>query len=121
MRSDMVSLNPGKVAAQACHAANKFVKSCTYKKSLKEWEEQSDGQGFGTTIVLDAKYLSDIIDTIEEIKDGADFLDAGIVLDQTYPVRDGEVTHLIPVKTCGYVFGKKEALSPYLSKFELYP
>ncbi|MFA7408380.1 MAG: peptidyl-tRNA hydrolase [Anaerolineaceae bacterium] len=106
MRTDLASMNPGKACAQACHAANMFVHEVESRFSerdrhdLIDWSKQTI-QGFGTTIVLGADW-----DTIAEkvhfaINDG--FV-AGIVRDPTYPIRDGEVTHLIPLDTCAYIF-----------------
>lgn len=134
MRSDMDSLNAGKGMAQAAHAANDMVKrirginekssrkgGCsTIKSYLDIWEEQAGG--FGTTIVLDI-YNEDILKLkVNAIQDNENKRNmAGIVHDPTYPVRDGEVTHLVPVNTCGWVFGDREELSMLMEQFDLHP
>lgn len=111
MRTDMASMNPGKGMAQAAHAANafthKFADDHEYVDDVERWlgEAYLDGaQGFGTTLTLaveSERELREVIGSAQE-----DGFPAGLVLDNTYPVRDGKVTHLIPVFTCGYVFTK---------------
>lgn len=116
MRSDMTSLNPGKMAAQASHAANQFTfemdrhfedsrresDSPFAPQDVETYAEWLGERGFGTVIVLDCHTEQKLDLAINEsIADG---YAAGMVFDPTYPVRDGEVTHLIPVITCGYVF-----------------
>lgn len=64
MRNDMESLNPGKLAAQAAHAANAFVWDYQIQanhmapewplRSMYETWSKSTKQGFGTTICLGA-------------------------------------------------------------------
>ena len=54
VRNDLESMTPGRVAAQASHAANVFIKSKLFPtRKIREWENQTP-QGFGTTIVLAA-------------------------------------------------------------------
>lgn len=124
MRTDMDSMNPGKACAQAAHAANQFVefvsKSTGHHKQCNEWREQT-GLGFGTTIVLDAGNKQALhwllVDAIEA------GLYNGEVEDPTYPVQDGDVTHLLPIITCGYVFGKRDdpAIKSVLGNLPLLP
>ena len=103
MRNDMDSLNPGKMSAQAAHASNQFVKelpaNSSYRKEYKKWAGQ---RGYGTTIVLAAseKEISDIVCAEGEYP-------AGMVIDETYPLKDGETTHYFPCMTCGYTFGPR--------------
>jgi peptidyl-tRNA hydrolase len=115
MRTDMASMNPGKACAQAAHAANKFAHTmkthkCTKEHELAyyEWCESSGTrldepsfQAFGTTITLscDETLLHQIVGVAKE-----NGLPSGIVFDPTYPLRDGDYTHYIPLDTCGYVF-----------------
>lgn len=107
MRTDLDSLNPGKAMAQACHAANCAVSHAS-GHILSEWQDQTP-QDFGTTIVLDGGTIENIRALIDEI-DAKGSLDVstqtytGVIHDPTYPIRDGAVTHLIPLDTCGYVF-----------------
>ena len=118
MRSDMESLNPGKAMAQAAHAANLFAENIDRRSSeYKEWI--NEGNGFGTTIVLDA-YNDDLLNSI--INDYKEKAPTGIVLDNTYPILDGDVVHLLPVQTCGYIFIDQEiAQLGLLQYMELYP
>ena len=97
----------GLLAAQVAHSANQ----CVYEAGtpaevnlVREWEEQT-GDGFGTTITLsvEGRTLADKIALAKLHK-----IHAGITHDPTFPVRDGDVTHLVPVDTCGYVFGRKK-------------
>lgn len=122
MRSDMKSLNAGKAMAQAAHAANQFAAtaSTAVPTLYTEWEGQTP-DGFGTTIVLDATSGECMYNVVEDAQDEG-FL-ADIVLDPTYPISDGEVTHLIPVLTCGYVFTPCRVTQPVnaLSNLALHP
>ena len=114
MRTDMASMNPGKACAQAAHAANKFAKKmargCNPELDLAyiEWCESGGCfpdedffQGFGTTITLscDELLLQQIVGVAKE-----NDLPTDIVFDPTYPLRDGDFTHYIPLITCGYIF-----------------
>jgi len=128
MRSDLDSLNPGKGMAQACHAANMAVATGDLKgsKLVEEWESQTNDK-FGTTITLDGGSWSNIqsilaeIDAKNWIKHGGDFF-YGNVLDPTYPVRDGAVTHLLPLHTCAWVFARVgDAAHKILQTLELHP
>ena len=122
MRSDMLSLNPGKAMAQAAHAANQFasVARTIKEDGFQDWENQTDA-AFGTTIVLDAGGEEELFTAVEAAQD-AGYL-ADIVLDPTYPVRDGGVTHVLPVVTCGYAFTPCRVTVPVpsLSEMTLHP
>lgn len=106
LRNDMDSLSSGKASAQAAHAANAVknhiltkVKDKAVIEDFSFWETQTS-QGFGTTIVLGANE--------QEMRSLVEILSktyiAGIVHDPTYPVKDGNIMHLIPVDTCAYVY-----------------
>lgn len=108
MRTDMTSLNPGKAMAQAAHAANAFHAAATDGEyplaGFDDWLglQYAQPYNFGTTIVLAVtteRELREVIDGASE-----DGFEAGIIVDPSYPVRDGKVTHLLPVATCGYAF-----------------
>ncbi len=117
MRTDMQSLNAGKGMAQAAHAANQFVHNFgnTMTPGYDDWKMGGGDSGarcvdvvrvsgFGTTIILaifGEPVLRHYLDNAVKLGHPAE-----IILDPTYPVSDGEVTHLIPVHTCGYVFMK---------------
>ena len=105
VRNDMDSMNPGKAAAQACHAANQMVYDINKSKNkehnalLKEWEAQTK-KGFGTTLVFSGVMYS-IQNVVGYAK--ANNKPANTIWDPTYPVRDGYVTHQINILTAGYV------------------
>lgn len=128
MRSDMDSLNPGKACAQAAHAANQFVFNLTERPGintpadqvikldlLERWREAT-GQGFGTTITLDV--TGEILPKVVLFARTAGF-EAAVTHDPSYPLLDGETLHLLPLDTCGYIFGDKVALEPLLRQFNL--
>lgn len=128
VRTNLGSFNPGKKMAQAAHAANLFAKEAEiqagYINSLyKKWSTQTD-QHFGTTIVLthEGQTWYEVLKAV----DNAIQLDrclANIVVDPTYPINDGEITHLIELETCAYVFcdSNDKASKFLLSTFELHP
>lgn len=131
MRTDMASMNPGKGMAQAAHAANTFTNRFDeYVRSSKgpdippylaaylAWQRTTN-QGFGTTITLavDGATMYKVVDSL---------MFAGfkteIINDPTYPIRDGEVTHYLPVNTCAYVFVPDPDEAPEsLQKLPLHP
>lgn len=109
MRTDLDSMNPGKMAAQACHAANAFVHGIMqeneYIRELYKVWRDSTTQGFGVTITLDGSSMGNINDFYDSLDN--DEVSAGIVHDPTYPITDGDVTHLVHLDTCMYVFYDK--------------
>lgn len=129
MRTDLDSMNAGKAMAQAAHAANAFVVDVARVVTtpdtffnvagFKEWAAQTD-QGFGTTITLAASDEEQLNKAVASAKRHG--LVADLILDPTYPVRDGHVTHLVPVITCAYVFVPDTRLCPdYIAGFSLHP
>lgn len=135
MRSDLDSLNPGKAVAQGAHAANQFTYEMTsfindaqhvskdhYLPNTKminlynQWVT-STKQGFGVTITLDIGNDVTLHQVVAAAKSMG--LAAGVTHDPSYPVADGQVTHLVPLDTCGYVFGDKDKLSILLGQFIL--
>lgn len=116
MRTDMDSMNPGKAIAQGSHATSYFMSIMEGRlhnpednlspvfELYKLWKSQTEFD-FGTVIVLDAgseARFNNILDKADE-RD----LFCATITDPTYPVQDGLVTHLVPVTTCGFVFGDK--------------
>lgn len=127
MRSDMDSLNPGKACAQAAHAANQFVFELhqagtrvpadqVIKEDMYSRWAESTGKGFGTTITLDVD--GETLPKIVQFARLAGFL-AGVTHDPSYPLLDGDTVHLLPLDTCGYIFGDKVTLEPLLRQFNL--
>jgi len=105
MRNDLDSLNPGKAIAQGSHATNIFEKyvndndiSHELKNKLENWRDDRD---FGRClcVAVNGQQLELIMDMAENSQ-----FPSGMVVDPTYPIRDGEVTHAIELATCGYIF-----------------
>lgn len=128
MRTDLASMNPGKAMAQASHASNAFVQHAEQTKgnsvpeqytNFDQWRNETP-QGFGTVIVLGVNELE--MRAAVEVAQSCDLI-AGVVHDPTYPLRDGETVHLIPLDTCAYLFGDKETpiLGKILGNFSLHP
>ena len=123
MRTDLDSLNPGKAMAQANHAfgalKNRIRSNLVRQKDYIAWQETT-AQDFGTVIVLGGNEggIQAALDDIHRLKLP---VVAGWVHDLTYPVRDGEVTHLIPLNTCAFVFGTKAECADACGQFELHP
>lgn len=123
-RTDLDSMNPGKMAAQVAHAANDFIFQLQKKvqtidsASASLWKARYDAWRyddvnakmltFGTTIVMNGIDGDTIHDIVYRINDsGGDHL-AGTITDPTYPIRDGKITHYLPLLTTGWVFCKKD-------------
>ena len=141
MRTDLESMNPGKAVAQGVHAGHQFVHTVElcrdeiagvaidggpedrapekYQniKMYDHWSTRTDA-GFGTTICLDVD--DDILHRVVDAGKTMGMF-AGVTHDPSYPLRDGAVTHFIPLDTCGYIFGEKEDLSILLRQFNLMP
>lgn len=119
VRTDMDSMQYGKGAAQAAHAANLFTyneiiskhmsgNASSISKDVLDWQDQAGG--FGTTITLGATEME--MQMCMQLAAGIG-LKSGIVTDPTYPLMDGQTLHLLPVKTTAYIFGRKSHM-PYL-------
>jgi len=130
MRNDMASMNAGKAMAQASHASNAFWKaanegfldkshSAFQEQLLNEWQ-LSTSQGFGTVLVLAVNEAQ--MNTAVDVATALDFM-ASVIHDPTYPLRDGEICHFLPVNTCAYIFGDKNdpMLSAVVGRFPLHP
>lgn len=123
MRTDLDSLNPGKAMAQANHAFGALravIRSGhARQQDYFTWQETTP-QDFGTVIVLGGD-VGGIQEALYYISRHKMSVVAGWVHDPTYPVQDGEVTHLIPLNTCAFVFGTKAECADVCNKFELHP
>ena len=128
MRSDLDSLNPGKMVAQGAHAANQFTHEMdTIIAGMEQnnpvasyflyqsWKT-STPHGFGVTICLDVSGQQ--LPLVVSAAKRANFV-AGVTHDPSYPLLDGKVLHLLPLDTCGYVFGDKSDLRILLGQFDL--
>ena len=120
MRNDMQSMNAGKAMAQASHASNAFIAASDPKdKLVKQWQGET-GQGFGTVLVLSVneKDMRHVVWRAERMD-----VIAAVVHDPTYPLRDGDTTHFLPVDTCAYVFADKNdwGTTALVGRFSLHP
>jgi hypothetical protein len=122
MRTDLASLNPGKAMAQANHAfgalKQRIRSNIVRQPDYLAWQQQT-AQDFGTAIILggDEGGIQAALDSIHRLKLP---VVAGWVHDPTYPVRDGDATHLVPLNTCAFVFGTKAECADVCSWFELH-
>lgn len=123
MRNDLDSLNPGKACAQAAHAANMLSEyyhrsdMSSYKEEIECYNSWLGGpRGFGTTIVLGCN-----INELNEVLIRADLNEVinGRVFDETYPIKDGQVTHYIPLITCGFLFGAPSKIKSLIKNLNL--
>lgn len=124
MRTDLASMNPGKAMAQASHAYGALKHAVSHNRDrfmpyYGEWQDQTN-QRFGTTIVLGASERQ-IEDVIRQVRESTLPVLADWVLDPTYPLRDGEVTHLISLHTCAIVFGAEVEAHKFVEHLELHP
>ena len=122
MRTDIASLTPGKGMAQASHAYGALksrIRSALYMQPAYLTWMDTTPQGFGTTIVLGGNEagIQRALDTIYRLN--LQVL-ADWVTDPTYPIKDGEILHLINLKTCAYVFGTRELCADVVGSFVLY-
>jgi 2-hydroxy-3-keto-5-methylthiopentenyl-1-phosphate phosphatase len=121
MRSDLDSMNPGKAMAQASHAYAALRKAIKSKLNIQrdfiDWMNTTE-QDFGTTIVLSGteRQIDSALDRINRDR----LMCSGWVYDPTYPVRDGKVTHLVPVLTCAFVFGERKEIKFLTQHMELH-
>lgn len=124
VRTDMDSMRncPGKGMAQASHATSKFHNamdnpsgSASWSPEYVEWRNQADSFGTCITLGVTESEMREVI-KFAELND----VPCGIVNDPTYPLRDGDVTHYIPLDTCAWVFGDKDELSYFVGHLELH-
>lgn len=136
MRTDIPYMNPGKGMAQAAHAQALFDErirlmsfdvgdgdTMTAEQALnwhfvemyEAWAEEGDG--FGTTLVLEGT-LADMIYMTEH---GDDIL-SDIVVDPTYPYRNayGEL-FTVSAETCMYVFITPDTDEAYQDELRAMP
>lgn len=132
IRSDLASMTAGKCAAQVAHAASQAAHILRDNSDYKEWEssarkEMPDGspnpdhyKHFGTTIVLDGvndKELEYVYENARKIS-GA----VGMVIDPSYPIKDGLKMHFVNIPTCVWMFASDEivAFKHLTSRYSLY-
>ncbi len=121
MRTDLDSLGPGKGMAQACHAYGAVKKVVRQQLVIKydflAWMSQTD-QEFGTTIVLGGTVHE--IDTLLHKAAQNNEMASGWVHDPTYPVSDGDIIHVLPLDTCGFLFGERRYIKDLTKELNLY-
>ena len=130
MRTDLDSMNPGKAVAQGVHAGHQFMynmNAASINPDLHDdiklevinmyaqWVNMTE-QRFGTTITLDVDFDKLFLVSIAANQMG---FFSGVTHDPSYPLKDGDFTHLIPLDTCGFVFGDKKQLEVLLRQFDL--
>lgn len=124
MRTDLASMNAGKAVAQGTHAANHFQSTLEAmpdkhpaKLLFKQWQK-STPQHFGTCITLGAteRQLRSVVEYATR-----SHVPAAVIHDPTYPLLDGQVLHLLPLDTCGWVFGDKPDIQWLLKDLSLHP
>ncbi len=141
VRSDLASLTPGKCAAQVAHAASQAayqviaIGNKDEQTQYREWEISAvreydpksiyikdSHEGFGTTIVLDGLDPTTLNQIYYEHFGVSDITSAfyGMVVDPSYPIRDGLVTHSVEALTCVWALLDEHNNSSFLKKYELY-
>lgn len=131
MRTDMLSMNPGKAIAQGSHATSMFhtvmepsANDLPYfvdnvpdsRADYEEWRAQANGFGTVLTLGCTESEMREVIKYAQQFD-----LPCGIVNDPTYPLRDGDTTHFFPVDTCAWVFAEKDDAQDVLSWLQLHP
>ena len=121
MRTDLASLNPGKAVAQGAHAATKATwlarKSRAHARMLADWEAQT-GQGYGVKVSLgvDENTMRRKVAAAKRLG-----LLTSVLHDPSYPLQDGATLHLIPLDTCAFVFGPRDAVGPLVADLQRMP
>ena len=128
MRTDMDSMNPGKAIAQGAHAAQVFTNrmkakdtAVAYREAYDNWKCQAP-QGYGTVITLGVPSLSAMAQAVEHLQSRK--VPAELIIDPTYPLKDGSFLHLIPCTTCAFVFQTAknwDIVSNALKSLDLHP
>lgn len=119
VRKELASMTPGRVAAMASHATslmehnhNLLVSQTEIASPVyEEWVDETT-QGYGTAIILQHmnwdEFKENIFAEVEALCSlSPEGSMCGIVEDPTYAVKDGLVTHYLPVETCAYVLTYK--------------
>jgi len=113
MRTDLPDHTPGKALAQCNHAGTEFVvrageimgresEDSDLRAAFKEWCDETGT--FGTCIVLGISH-SELLALEAAFRDYA--LLSGLVVDPTYPIRNGHETITVPLTTCGWAFARR--------------
>jgi hypothetical protein len=122
VRTDMDSMNPGRVAAQVSHAASQVAwaafivpRDSEIQALYAEWvgtRAADQIRGFGTTIVLDGG------DNFNELCELGTH--HGVVIDPTYPILDGKIVHLVNIPTCSWILARVKDVPEQIRNLPLY-
>lgn len=137
VRTDLASMTPGKACAQVAHAASAHAAQMQvlseHNRRHKAWREWANSavnerhpkstnnsehfKEFGTTIVLQAENRFDMDCLLERFNNSGDF--AGMIVDPSYPIRDGEATVFSEVATVCWAF-IDPSMHRVVSEYQLY-
>lgn len=113
MRTDMDSMNSGKAQAQACHVGSALAlcfegdnDPSTAVRLYEKWRKET-AQGFGHVDVRDGVGYEELQQEVETANRAGAI--AELILDPTYPVKDGDVVHYVSIYTCAFVFCDKNS------------
>lgn len=138
IRSDMDSMTPGKAAAQVGHASTQAAILLTMNENpiFNAWKNEAILErvktsrfpshafaGFGTQIVLDGGSGDNLEGEYYTLFDDSPDFPAGMVVDPSYPIRDGSIVHHLEMLTCIWAFGDPEtnpALEKAVKRYSLY-
>lgn len=112
----MASMNVGKACAQAHHAGTHFLNTRVNTEMYDRVAAWKGDRGFGTVVTLGVDEADIDVALYEAAQ--RNLLYAQII-DPTYPIRDGKVTHYLRVLTCAYIFGSYEE-TEFLRKHKLH-
>jgi hypothetical protein len=123
-RTDLASMTRGMSVAQGMHAqAHAHHAILTTSGFGDDWAVaytawcRTTKQGFGTALSMDGGNIA-AIRTLVDAASGYGF-PAAVTHDPEYPVRDGDVVHLVPLDTCAWIFGQRHLLAPILKDLDL--
>ncbi len=117
VRNDVPSMTPGRAIAQASHATNAFElhlrmltqSSLEWAKIMEEWRPDPEPAGRALVFGCTGRQLdfieAEINSYMKYTKENFNLL-GGTYMDPTYVLKDGDVTHLVPFKSCGWMFAR---------------
>lgn len=105
MRTDLSSMNPGKACAQAHHAATQMAEQVRHMEVTLLYDEWIAQTGFYGTVLT----FGTDEDTLRRLVAVAHLqgMCCGRIIDPSYPLRDGQVTHALTLVTCGFILCRK--------------
>lgn len=114
MRNDLPDHTPGKALAQCNHAGTDFMiraaqaeeefgEDSELSVAFQEWINETGS--FGTCVVLSCSHY-ELISAFDRFATKCSLL-SGLIVDPTYPIRNGHETIKAEVVTCGWSFVRK--------------